>query len=164
MSCTRCSSIMYGHARSTGQNHRRGCCSDGAPSKPAFHGEAPPPLSHLDEIAKVLPWPQPDGIFTNGNRFHPLSFLAHTMSLYQNLVEADSSLEHLSLEMQSLGLYISRRRTPYNGSWYVRIPTDLVIDPAGASFVERIEGEYRIRINWLSVDDNNSVSPPSTLQ
>ena len=62
--------------------------------------------------------------------------------------------------MQSFGLYFSRRLQLLEGSWYVQIPSDLSIDPAGASFVNEIEGIQRIRIDCLqdSSGVNDSVS------
>ncbi|KAG1719705.1 uncharacterized protein EDB91DRAFT_1065370, partial [Suillus paluster] len=69
--CSRCRTVMYPGPENSGYNHRRGFCAEGA--KQVSQNEPPPP------------WPQPPGIFSDGKRFHPSTFLETVKQIYEQV-------------------------------------------------------------------------------
>jgi hypothetical protein len=78
---------MYPGPTGSQENHRKGYCSDGV--KSTMKGDTPPD------------WPQPQGIFELGTKFHPTNFLAALRNVYDEVVRGHSG-EDLSMESQAL--------------------------------------------------------------
>ncbi|KAK7678884.1 hypothetical protein QCA50_018024 [Cerrena zonata] len=85
MICSRCKVIMYPGPTKSPQNHKRGFCSNGCPvtfkrfnkvknEKPGNQNVSPPP------------YPQPAGIFSEGEQFHAIRFLQTVQDVYMRLV------------------------------------------------------------------------------
>ena len=74
--CKRCGRVMYPGGSS---NHAKAVCSDGA-----FQASRPYTKALNDVSTKAFeeppPFPQPDGIFTNGKFFNPAPFMAAVTS------------------------------------------------------------------------------------
>ncbi|TFY78545.1 hypothetical protein EWM64_g5465, partial [Hericium alpestre] len=70
--CQRCNITKYGAGVGGVGNHRRSCCSDGAPSR-------------MDRkiLDKPPPWPQPEGIYVDGKKFHVMPFLDAIKAFYE---------------------------------------------------------------------------------
>lgn len=109
-------------------------------------------MRDLVTIAKILPWPLPEGIFTNGKEFHPLVFLETARLMYQQLVEENRSFNSLDLELQSFCLYFSRRIISQDGEYFVAIPMGMDIDEKAASFIVKQNGEQFIRVDCFQDD------------
>ncbi|KAF9239575.1 hypothetical protein BU15DRAFT_46587 [Melanogaster broomeanus] len=60
-SCSRCHTIMYPGPEGSPLNHRRGYCADG--------------VKQTSKLEALPPWPQPQGIFSDGKTFHPIVLL-----------------------------------------------------------------------------------------
>ena len=157
MTCKRCRCIMYPYSSGSSLNHKPGYCSDGAPVKailePVHTVETPDKTS-----SKVIPWPQPEGIFTTGNRFHPIPFLQSIRNLYQRLVEENIPHSDLDLEFQAFLMLCTRSIiTDIHGNILFKIPSTMVVDPFGANFVTEFEGYNYLRLDCLRDDPSNSL-------
>ncbi len=76
---------MYPGKQGTELNHRKGVCSDGAWQKArtaekVVNGQT---VKIVDESPQ---YPQPAGVFSNGDTFHPVAFLQEVQTLYERVV------------------------------------------------------------------------------
>lgn len=108
--CKRCKAIKYPGPTGSPENHKRGCCSDGAKSTLATSKQNQDPRSPDNPfVTHRLPeWPQPEGIFTNGTNFHPLVFLSKLSEMYEKVV-IDKESGHLLMEHQAFAALLVRR-------------------------------------------------------
>lgn len=96
--CGRCKTIMYPGPTKSTTNHRRGVCADGVKSKPAA------------ESPNLPPWPQPTGIFSDGESFHAHAFLKKVQEVYGMVTTANADGTNLLLvEAQAFLLMLSER-------------------------------------------------------
>lgn len=149
MACKRCLCVMYGHTPE--ENHKPGYCADGAPRRPILN-----PVNNIEtpdrSPIKEIPWPQPQGIFTNGKCFHPLAFLQTIRTLYHQLVEEKVEPSNLDLELQAFAVLYARQMVPgANGANYFKLP-DIKIDPLGSSLIVEMNGERHLRVDCLQDD------------
>lgn len=95
--------LMYPGPNKSPQNHKCGFCSDGGPvSFDRFLKiKMEPSKTPIKDIPP--PFPQPEGIFLNGESFCPLRFLETLRDIYERVVirrensaEADMSVEDLA--------------------------------------------------------------------
>ncbi|KAG2110453.1 hypothetical protein BD769DRAFT_1303856, partial [Suillus cothurnatus] len=70
--CSRCQTIMYSGPENSPLNHK-GYCADGVKQSSKAAGEDLPP------------WPQPRGIFSDGQTFHPHVFLSTVQRVYEHV-------------------------------------------------------------------------------
>ena len=101
---------MYTEPAHSEKNHKGSYCSDGAPVKAALERLVEPLV--IDGVTMpfdAMPWPQPTGIFTYGNQFHPIPFLVHVRTMYQQLVKQQIPFEEADLEIQALGRIFQRQ-------------------------------------------------------
>jgi len=70
--CSRCHTIMYPGPEGSPLNHRRGYCADG--------------VKQTSKLEDLPPWPQPQGIFSDGRTFHPVAFLNTVKDLVERAV------------------------------------------------------------------------------
>ena len=148
MTCKRCRCIMYPYSSGSSLNHKPGYCSDGAPVKgilePVRAIETPDTTS-----PNVIPWPQPEGIFTTGNRFHPIPFLQAVRNLYQRLVEERLPCTELEIELQAfVTLYARQSVMDDEGNHLFRLP-NINIDPSGNSFIVEYRDAKHLRVDCL---------------
>ncbi|KAG2060562.1 hypothetical protein BDR06DRAFT_863791, partial [Suillus hirtellus] len=61
--CSHCQTIMYPGPENSPLNHKQGYCADGIKQVSKNSSEDLPP------------WPQPQGLFSEGHTFHPHAFL-----------------------------------------------------------------------------------------
>ncbi|KAG2344981.1 hypothetical protein BDR05DRAFT_881053, partial [Suillus weaverae] len=62
--CSCCQTIMYPGPKNSSLNYKKGYCADGIKQSSKAAGKELPP------------WPQPQGIFSDGQIFHPHMFLS----------------------------------------------------------------------------------------
>lgn len=142
---------MYPQLQASGspENHKPGYCADGSSGRQILD-----PLNNIwtpiHKLPKIIPWPQPEGIFTGGNRFHPIPFLQTIHTLYQQIYEEKIDASELSLELEAfVVLYAQHIIELPNGLNLWKIPTGLQVDPLGSSFVVEHLGQPHVRIDCL---------------
>lgn len=149
MICKRCQQIMYGYPHKLPLNHKPGYCSDRGSIKKLLD----PRTRHLvsSHQTDLLPWPLPEGLFSDGKIFHSIAFLQTIHILYQQLVEEAISIEYLELELQMFFQLYIHQMVFLDGKHYFKLP-DIRIDNLGVLFVIKILGVKYIRVDCL--DDN----------
>lgn len=152
MSCSRCGRIMYPNGSTAkkqfnSENHRKGVCSDGFPSRlKEFKYE-----NGTEDTILEVPWPQLEGIFKNGKTFNPLIFLITVRFMYERVIIAEKP-ETLSLEYDSLAQVCSDRCImDDNGVVFFRTfpQLDIISHPAVADALVVHEGMKYVRIDAL---------------
>lgn len=151
MICKRCQSIMYPYRKPHAENHKPGYCSDGGPVKDLLD-----PMTRdraRDKMATdLLPWPLPEGIFSNGSTFHPIPFLQNMRVLYQQFIEEQTPYENLDLEIQIfLQLYV-RQAAYINRNCLFKLVNSKV-GLLGSEFIVEYDGQKYLRIDCLRDDD-----------
>ncbi|KAG2039032.1 hypothetical protein BDR03DRAFT_981073 [Suillus americanus] len=71
--CSRCQTIMYPGPKNSPLNHKKGYCTDGVKQSSKAAG------------MELPPWPQPQGIFSEGRTFHPHVFLSMVQHVYKHV-------------------------------------------------------------------------------
>jgi hypothetical protein len=71
--CSHCQTIMYSGPENSPLNHKKGYCADGVKQSSKAAGKDLPP------------WPQPRGIFSDGQTFHPHVFLSTVQHVYEHV-------------------------------------------------------------------------------
>lgn len=143
---------MYPHRGSHPANHKPGYCSDGAPVKSKLEPTTKD-IAKDDGLAHSLQWPLPDGIFTRGKTFHPITFLQMVRVVYQYLVEENKVFDALELEHQSFARVLARQLVNQNGNKHAfKIPPGLNIDTSGAAFVFESKGAQYVCMECLRDD------------
>ncbi|KAG2040154.1 hypothetical protein BDR03DRAFT_821963, partial [Suillus americanus] len=71
--CSRCQTIMYPGPKNSPLNHKKGYCTDGVKQSSKAASEELPA------------WPQPQGIFSEGQTFHPHVFLSMVQRVYEHI-------------------------------------------------------------------------------
>ncbi len=99
--CSRCQKLMYPGAQGADINHKKAFCSDGARQarrtiEKVIHGQT---TKIVDEPP---PYPQPAGIFTGGNTFHPMVFLQEVRILYERIIEQKDAVTMQDLAFASM--------------------------------------------------------------
>ncbi|KAG1776098.1 hypothetical protein EV702DRAFT_1269133 [Suillus placidus] len=135
--CSRCQTIMYPGAENSPLNHKRGYCADGV-KQVSKSGEDLPP------------WPQPQGLFSEGRTFHPHAFLTAVQRVYERVFSQGPG-EMDILEMEAFAkLLASRTEIREDGAVLFCLFTDIVVDSSTPR--DRIvthDGNQWLRINFL---------------
>lgn len=91
-------------------NHKKGFCSDGAMQLPKKTGQnEDPPRDDQPKSHAPPAWPQPIGIFNNGNKFHPYVFLEKINEMYEKVVVDRDSGADFVLEHAAFASLLTRR-------------------------------------------------------
>lgn len=93
---------MYPGPTKSATNHRRGVCADGIKSKVT------------PDSPDLPPWPQPNGIFSDGVNFHAHAFLKKVQEVYGMVLASNTQAEGTGLllvEAQAFLLMLSARTT-----------------------------------------------------
>ncbi|KAJ7026258.1 hypothetical protein C8F04DRAFT_1268296 [Mycena alexandri] len=142
--CTRCKAVKYPGGAGAPENHRRAFCSDGF--KPTLTDDTP------------AAWPQPLGVFSNGDEFHPFAFLTNVRELHKELVVEAVNPRDLSLEQDAFQALLQDRMVinPMNGAVMWRMFTAFNV-PAADNVPENLFVDYNgarhLYINSLSDTD-----------
>ncbi|KAG0694993.1 hypothetical protein DFH29DRAFT_880333 [Suillus ampliporus] len=120
-------------------NHKKGYCADGVKQSSKATGEDLPP------------WPQPRGIFSEGQMFHPHVFLATVQRVYEHVFMQGPGETDL-LETEAFSKLLISRTTVHESDDTVlfRLFKGFVTDPTTPH--DRIvshDGEEWLRINYL---------------
>lgn len=136
--CSRCQTIMYPGPENSPLNHKRGYCADGVKQVSKNSGEELPP------------WPQPQGVFSEGRTFHPHTFLLAVQRVYEYVfLQGPGEIDLLETEAFAK-LLVSRTEVHDDGAVLFRLFTDFVVDPSTPR--DRIiirNDEQWLRINFL---------------
>ncbi|KIK31878.1 hypothetical protein CY34DRAFT_19478 [Suillus luteus UH-Slu-Lm8-n1] len=134
--CSRCKTIMYPGPENSGYNHRRGFCADGA--KQVSKNEPPPP------------WPQPPGIFSEGKRFHPRTFLETVKQIYEQVFLRPSG-ESPALEQEAFAMMLLDRSTTLEeGTVLFKLYEELEIEESTPDALLTVHnGVKHLRIKYL---------------
>ncbi|KAG2034372.1 hypothetical protein BDR03DRAFT_870190, partial [Suillus americanus] len=82
--CSRCQTIMYPGPENSPLNHKQDYCADGASLK--FRTSRSTFNKQVSTSSKDLPpWPQPQGLFSEGRTFHPHAFLLAVQRVYKHV-------------------------------------------------------------------------------
>lgn len=133
MTCKRCNLLMYTGPKKSKNNHKRGVCPDGCPSKMKAAVKSEGQISH-DHQEALPPYPQPEGIFTHGKIFHPIRFQETLKAIYSRTVlDKEKMLETggISMEEEAFVKMYERRSVHLpDGKVVFRLFPSLQLDPA----------------------------------
>jgi hypothetical protein len=87
--------IMFPGPSGSPENHKKGYCSDG--------------VKQVMKADTVPDWPQPQGIFEAGTRFHLLKFLETVHTVYNAIAFQESNGGDLSMEYEAFVKMLSNR-------------------------------------------------------
>lgn len=130
--------IKYGQ----GENHKKIYCSDGVKS---VHRDDPPP-----------PYPQPKGVFNNGDGFNPLNFLDAVHSLDgQREKEQHHEITEVPMALVSFERMLAARKrivTAADGKRRAlfKLHPYLKCSPPCPEIMETVDGERYLRIDCMS--------------
>lgn len=143
-------------------NHKKGCCSDGAmqllkdneqnrdPPKPEDDTSTPRSFAPPD-------WPQPQGIFTDGNKFHPYVFLEKINEMYEKVV-VDREGADFSLEHASFAALLTRRTVIRGGAVLFKLFTTRSVPAVPDALIVVIDNNKHIQIDSLRESESASGS------
>ena len=133
--CSRFRAVMYPGGS---ENHKRGCCADGA-RQVKRKGE--------DDISDC---PQPQGIYVKGTDFHPVEFLKTLQDVYEKVaVREERSADYL-VECEAFWKVLQRRTTINEDSSVLFELYDLNISPSTPdSLVVLHNGHQHLRLDCL---------------
>ncbi|KAI0066538.1 hypothetical protein BV25DRAFT_1912599 [Artomyces pyxidatus] len=139
-SCNRCLLIKYSGGVGAAENHRLNYCPDGVKIV-ADEGDPGPG------------YPQPEGLFTEGDKFNPNVFLTKLRELYDQLVVRGETIESVTSTMEGERfIELVRERVKVHADDFVGFKlyqnTTLVPDMPG--FVEVRNGHPWLRVDCLS--------------
>jgi hypothetical protein len=137
---------MYPGPSGSKENHRRNCCADGVKQQPTSPGEPLPP------------WPQPHGIFTDGQYFHPRAFLHCVQKAFEFLIIRPSSTitalppDTSLLELESFTRMLAERCTMLDdGLILFQLYKGFIIDSSWPkTHLREHEGQEWLPIDYLS--------------
>ncbi|KAG2091336.1 uncharacterized protein F5147DRAFT_643230 [Suillus discolor] len=136
--CSRCQTIMYPGPENSPLNHKRGYCADGVKQVSKNSGEDLPP------------WPQPQGLFSEGHTFHLHAFLLAVQRVYEYVsLQGPGEMDLLETEAFAK-LLVSRTEIHEDGAVLFRLFTDFIVDPSTPC--DRIvvhDDKQWLRINFL---------------
>ena len=114
--CSCCQTIIYSRQEGSSLNHKKEYCGDGV--KQVFKAD------------EVLPWPQPQGIFTASKTFHLQAFYMMVQDIYeQYCIPGAKSPPITSMEAMAFAkLLVSRTHTFNNGVIGFRLFADYELD------------------------------------
>jgi hypothetical protein len=128
-------------------NHKKGVCADGVQSKQKPNSD-------------LLPeWPQPQGIFSKGKKFHPSNFLTTVHTLYEKVMEHqmqpqnaanDDHANDYQLEDAAFSRMLHSRTVFVGGHAFFRLYDDLEFE--GGSYealISEIDGHRHLRLDCL---------------
>ncbi|KAG1797189.1 hypothetical protein EV424DRAFT_1333526 [Suillus variegatus] len=136
--CSRCQTIMYPGPENSPLNHKRGYCADGVKQVSKNSSEDLPP------------WPQPQGLFSEGRTFHPHAFLLAVQHVYEYVsLQGPGEMDLLETEAFAK-LLVSRTEIHQDGAVLFRLFTDFIVDPSTPRdcIVVRDDKQW-LRINFL---------------
>jgi hypothetical protein len=136
---------MYPGPPGAKENHRHGYCADGVKQVPSHQGE------------ELLPWPQPKGIFMNGQLFHPRTFLTMVPKLFEHMMAIQLSMDTCILELEAFTKMLQERATKLdedNNTVLFKLYKGLKIDPSWPKGSLRVhDGDEWLPIDYLSCID-----------
>ncbi|KAI0365885.1 hypothetical protein BV20DRAFT_953368, partial [Pilatotrama ljubarskyi] len=106
--CRRCKAIMWPGPKGSPENHKRSYCSDGVRMNPQATQKTPDGKT-VTITEDLPPWPQPSGIFENGTKFHPTSFLRTVAQLYSQMVMHLSTGGEYAMEYLAFAQMLHKR-------------------------------------------------------
>ncbi|KAG2059579.1 hypothetical protein BDR06DRAFT_1066230, partial [Suillus hirtellus] len=136
--CSRCQTIMYPGPENSPLNHKRGYCADGVKQVSKNSSEDLPP------------WPQPQGLFSEGRTFHLHAFLLAVQCVYEYVsLQGPGEMDLLETEAFAK-LLVSRTEICQDGAVLFRLFTDFIVDPLTPRdrIVVRDDKQW-LRINFL---------------
>ncbi|KAF8186240.1 hypothetical protein BJ912DRAFT_927161 [Pholiota molesta] len=144
--CSRCKTVMYPGSRTlTHLNHKKGVCSDGVASKLKPGSSDPLP-----------DWPQPEGIFTEGQYFNPSTFLFTVRNLYERVVERTvhgtiPDAVDYSLEDEAFSRMLESRTKVIDDHSFFLLFANLKFKgtPSCESLISEIDGRRYLRMDCL---------------
>ncbi|KAI0696201.1 hypothetical protein C8T65DRAFT_583603, partial [Cerioporus squamosus] len=151
--CSRCKQLMYPYKQGSPLNHRKAFCSDGVPQiahsvEKVINGQS------VTIVDTPPPYPQPEGVFTLGTRFHGLTFLQEVQALYDRVVTEKAPLSMQDLAFASM-VHTRTLVIPASGDQRAitlfRLFPSLDADCPQHLLVE-YEGQRYLRMNYLDVD------------
>ena len=162
---------MYPGPTKSPQNHKRGYCSDGCPvsfDRFAKVKKEPATQAQSTTATKDSPpqYPQPDGIFSNGDSFNCIQFLQHVKDIYERAVmrEQNQAVSDFTIEDQAFALMLeSRTLQLHNETVGFRLYEGLHIDETTASkLVVELDGTRYLRMQMLEQPGGLGVSDSGT--
>lgn len=144
---------MYPKPSGSPENHKRGYCSDGVkqtlPSLELTAQNQDPPQPNRPPTHHLPRWPQPHGIFTNGEEFNVVVFLAKVQELYQRVVVEKDSGEFL-MEHEAFAALLATRTVVQEDGGVIFKLFDLKVSPlAPEGLIVVHEGLKYVRMDGL---------------
>ncbi|KAH0839708.1 hypothetical protein J3R83DRAFT_632 [Lanmaoa asiatica] len=143
--CSRCKTIMYPGPEKSATNHKRGICADGVRSK------------LTPELPELPHWPQPHGVFSDGETFHPQAFFKMVQEVYEITVLGSAvGLTVLLVEAQAFLLMLAARLiilTDADGqptlALFKLYPGFKIDNSVSSDHIVQHEGAEYLRVNYL---------------
>ncbi|KAG0698511.1 hypothetical protein DFH29DRAFT_1018080 [Suillus ampliporus] len=135
--CSCCQTIMYPGAENSPLNHKRGYCTDS--------------IKQVSKSGEDLPpWPQPQGMFSEGRTFHPHTFLTAVQRVYE-CVFSQGPGEMDMLETEAFAkLLTSCTEVREDGAVLFRLFADFIVDSSTPhDHIVTHDGNQWLRINLL---------------
>ena len=146
---------MYPDPNKSHRNHKHGFCSDGCPvTLKRFKNEGPGNSQDLHPP----PYPQPDGIFFEGEIFRPAQFIQTVNDVYQRVVLGDGNSltsDPIPIEYQTFIRMLQARtiRLP-NGQHMFRLYPGLRSEPpASSDLIAEHEGARYLRMPMITDEE-----------
>ncbi|KAG1765183.1 hypothetical protein EV702DRAFT_981654, partial [Suillus placidus] len=135
--CSRCQTIMYPGAENSPLNHKQGYCTDGVKQVSKSSEDLPP-------------WPQPQGLFSEGCTFHLHTFLLAVQRVYECIfMQGPGEMDLLEMEAFAK-LLASCTEICEDGAVLFQLFADFVVDPSiPRNRIVTYNDKQWLRINFL---------------
>ena len=146
---------MYPGPNKSPQNHKRGYCSDGCPVSFDRFAKSKGEESKTQQSSRDSPppYPQPDGVFIDGESFSCTHFLRSVKDVYERAVmqETNQAVADFTVEDQAFASMLEARVSQLpDGAIVFRLYEGLRLDSAIASeMVVEIDGVRYLRVKMM---------------
>ncbi|KAI1782147.1 hypothetical protein LXA43DRAFT_906615 [Ganoderma leucocontextum] len=153
--CGRCKRIMYPEGKNHKDNHGRNVCSDGVRQSSEKVHFVINDVSH-DLVEHPPPFPQPNGIFTDGNVFHPARFMEVVRRFYDRVVIDHSAPGALAMNDYAFAALLYDRTVIVPGldgrpsKVIFKLFHSFKLAPGEPVVLDEHEGEMYLRMDCLS--------------
>ncbi|KAI1782658.1 hypothetical protein LXA43DRAFT_1103634 [Ganoderma leucocontextum] len=154
--CGRCKAIMYPEPKKHADiNHPRNICRDGVRQSPQDVGDIVINGQHRNITEQPPPYPQPEGIFTEGKTFHVAPFMAAVQGLYDRIVVNDGTSGALAMYDFAFACLLKDRMIIVPGldgrpsKALFKLYHGLELDLGGNVRLDQHEGELCLRLDCL---------------
>lgn len=149
MICSRCKVIMYPGPSKSPQNHKRGFCSDGCPvTLKRFKTETNDPQDFHPP-----PYPQPEGIFSEGETFRLTRFIHAINDVYERIVlqNGSNAASGIAIEDQMFIQMLQARTVQLpDGQNIFRLYPGLRLDHAPSYLLVDYDGARYLRMPMIA--------------